>query len=192
MLRGRSCQGSAAVLGAARLAPIQDECCGRHSTGTFLRSFTFGHVCQLDRLTGQILTRVWATGELTVRMDSGFWSAKTITTCRRHGIRYSVTVRQTTPIRQAIAAVDEDAWVDILYPEGGPGAGRRDPPPGWPARRAPHPPGRHPGRAVPTWRYHAFVTDRVGTTVWLDADHRRHGPSTVRRYIPLASCEFQA
>jgi hypothetical protein len=26
----------------------------------------------------------------------------------------------------------------------------------------------------PTWRYHAFVTDRVGTTVWLDADHRRH------------------
>jgi hypothetical protein len=26
----------------------------------------------------------------------------------------------------------------------------------------------------PTWRSHAFVTDRVGTAVWLDADHRRH------------------
>jgi hypothetical protein len=26
----------------------------------------------------------------------------------------------------------------------------------------------------PTWRYHAFVTDRVGTTVWLDQEHRRH------------------
>jgi hypothetical protein len=26
----------------------------------------------------------------------------------------------------------------------------------------------------PNWRYHAFVTDRVGTTVWLDQDHRRH------------------
>jgi hypothetical protein len=26
----------------------------------------------------------------------------------------------------------------------------------------------------PTWRYHAFVTNRVGTTTWLDADHRRH------------------
>jgi hypothetical protein len=25
-----------------------------------------------------------------------------------------------------------------------------------------------------TWRYHAFVTDRPGTTIWLDADHRRH------------------
>jgi hypothetical protein len=26
----------------------------------------------------------------------------------------------------------------------------------------------------PNWRYHALVTDRVGTTVELDADHRRH------------------
>jgi hypothetical protein len=26
----------------------------------------------------------------------------------------------------------------------------------------------------PTWRYHAFVTDRPGTATWLDADHRRH------------------
>jgi hypothetical protein len=26
----------------------------------------------------------------------------------------------------------------------------------------------------PDWRYHAVVTDRVGTAVWLDADHRRH------------------
>jgi hypothetical protein len=26
----------------------------------------------------------------------------------------------------------------------------------------------------PTWRYHAFVTDRPGTALELDADHRRH------------------
>jgi hypothetical protein len=26
----------------------------------------------------------------------------------------------------------------------------------------------------PNRHYHAFVTDRVGTTVWLDHDHRRH------------------
>jgi hypothetical protein len=30
-------------------------------------------------------------------MDSGFWSAKTIKTCRRHKIRFSITVRQTKP-----------------------------------------------------------------------------------------------
>jgi hypothetical protein len=30
------------------------------------------------------------------------------------------------------------------------------------------------GQLFPTWDYHAFVTDRVGTTAALDADHRRH------------------
>jgi Transposase DDE domain group 1 len=36
---------------------------------------------------------------------------------------------------------------------------------------------RNPGdqqQLFPTWRYHAFVTNRVGTMTWLDADHRRH------------------
>jgi hypothetical protein len=33
--------------------------------------------------------------------------------------RYSITVRQTRPIRAAIAAVDGQAWVDIVYPDGG-------------------------------------------------------------------------
>jgi hypothetical protein len=54
-----------------------------------------------------------------MRADSGFWSAKTIRACRRHRIRYSITVRQTTPIHSAIATIPEDAWVDIVYPEGG-------------------------------------------------------------------------
>ncbi len=52
-------------------------------------------------------------------MDSGFWSTKTIRACRRHRIRYSITVRQTTPIRAAIATIPEDTWVDIVYPDGG-------------------------------------------------------------------------
>ena len=30
--------------------------------GTFLRSFTFGHVRQLDRLAEQVLARAWAAG----------------------------------------------------------------------------------------------------------------------------------
>ena len=70
----------------------------------------------VDELAARV-RRAGATGELTVRMDSGFWSAKTIKTCRRHQIRYSITVRQTKPIRAAIATIDEDAWVDIVYPE---------------------------------------------------------------------------
>jgi hypothetical protein len=54
-----------------------------------------------------------------MRMDSGFFSAKTIKTCRRHQLHYSITVRQTKPIRQAIATLDEDDWTDIVYPDSG-------------------------------------------------------------------------
>ena len=72
----------------------------------------------VDELAARV-RRAGASGELTLRMDSGFWSAKTIRACRRHQIRYSITVRLTTPIRAAIQAIDEVAWVDIAYPDGG-------------------------------------------------------------------------
>jgi hypothetical protein len=51
--------------------------------GTFLRAFTFGQVRQLDRLTEQLLTRVWAAGAgpgdgpMTIDLDS--------TVCEVHG-----------------------------------------------------------------------------------------------------------
>jgi hypothetical protein len=38
----------------------------------------------------------------------------------------------------------------------------------------------------PTWRYHALVTDRVGTAVWLDQDHRRHAT------VELGICDLKA
>jgi hypothetical protein len=109
-----------------------------------------------------------------MRMDSGFWSAKTIRACRRHQIRYSITVRQTKPIRAAIAAIAADAWVDIVYTDGGAAqvAETRYQGDRLIVRRT-----RLLGAQAelfPSWRYHAFVTDRVGTTVELDQDHRRH------------------
>jgi Transposase DDE domain group 1 len=118
--------------------------------------------------------RAGASGELTTRMDSGFWSAKTIRACRRHRIRYLITVRQTRPIRAVIATIDEQAWVEIVYPEGGIAqvAETRYKGDRLIVRRT-----RLQGAQAelfPTWRYHAFVTDRVGTAVWLHADHRRH------------------
>jgi Transposase DDE domain len=73
-----------------------------------------------------------------------------------------------------IAAIDEQAWVDIVYPQGGLAqvAETRYRGDRLIVRRT-----RLVGTQAelfPTWRYHAFVTDRVGTTVELDADHRRH------------------
>jgi hypothetical protein len=61
-----------------------------------------------------------------MRADSGFWSAKTIRACRRHGVHYSITVRETKPIRATIAGIDEAAWVEIVYSDG---ASRRSPKP---------------------------------------------------------------
>jgi hypothetical protein len=127
----------------------------------------------VDELAARV-RRAGASGELTMRADSGFWSAKTIRACRRHQLRYSITVRQTTPIRAAIATIAADAWVDIVYPDGGVAqvAETRYRGDRLIVRRT-----RLVGAQAelfPTWRYHAFVTDRVGTTVELDQDHRRH------------------
>jgi DDE family transposase len=48
------CGQTAEVLGYRVMAPS--------TLGTFLRSFTFGHVGQLDRLAEEVLTRAWAAG----------------------------------------------------------------------------------------------------------------------------------
>jgi Transposase DDE domain group 1 len=127
----------------------------------------------VDELVAR-LRRAGAVGELTLRMDSGFWSAKLIRRLRRHRVRYSITVRQTKTVRAAIAAIPEAAWVQIPYVPGGLAQvaetsyrGDR-----LIVRRV-----RNQGdqaQLFATWRYHAFVTDRVGTMIELDQDHRRH------------------
>jgi Transposase DDE domain group 1 len=61
------------------------------------------------------LRRAGASGQLTLRADSGFWSAKVLAACRRHRIRFSITVRQTSIVSAAIAAIPEHAWTDIDY-----------------------------------------------------------------------------
>jgi hypothetical protein len=226
--------------------------------GTFLRSFTFGHVRQLDRVTETLMGRAWAadagpgdgpmtidldsticdvhghhkggaafgytrvlgyhpllatradtgevlharqrtgraasgrgaerfvnelagrvrragaSGQLTLRVDAGFWSAKVLAACKRHHIRFSITVRQTKNVAAVIAAIPQSAWVDIDYPDGGVAqvAETTLGPDRLIVRRT-----RLTGPQAtlwPDWRYHAFVTDRQGSAVTLDADHRRH------------------
>jgi hypothetical protein len=89
-------------------------------------------------------------------------------------VRYSITVRQTTPVRHAITAIGDGAWIPISYPDSGVAevAETRYHGDRLIVRRT-----RLVGdqaQLFSDWRYHAFVTDRPGTVVELDADHRRH------------------
>ena len=127
----------------------------------------------VNEVAGRV-RRAGASGPLVLRADSGFWSAKVLAACRRHDLRFSITVRQTTTVAAAIAAISEDAWQAIDYPDGGVaqvaettlGGDRLI------VRRA-----RLTGPQAtlwPDWRHHAFVTNRAGGAVDLDTDHRRH------------------
>jgi hypothetical protein len=57
------------------------------------------------------------TGTIVVRMDSAYYTAAVIAAVRRNGARFSVTAPVTAAIRAAIAAIPEDAWTAIAYPQ---------------------------------------------------------------------------
>jgi PII-like signaling protein len=109
----------------------------------------------VKRFTEELVARVrraGATGALTVRGDSGFYSRELTRTLDRLGVAWSITVNLNASIRTAIAAIDEADWVDIVYPDGCDRWRRHQtsPPPG-PSRRAPQPAHR-PRPAAPVAR----------------------------------------
>ena len=57
------------------------------------------------------------TGTIVVRMDSAYYAATVIGAVRRNGARFSVTAPVNPGIRAAIAAVPQDAWTAIAYPQ---------------------------------------------------------------------------
>lgn len=119
--------------------------------------------------------RAGATGSLTLRSDSGFYSTNVITACSDHDVRYSITARNTRPVVAAIETIDGTAWVDIDYTEDGVAqvaettlSGHRL------IVRRTRLLGQQEAQLWPNWRHHAFITDRSGDAISLDADHRRH------------------
>jgi hypothetical protein len=239
------------VLGHGVMAPS--------TLGTFLRAFTFGHVRQLDQLSGELLARAWAfgagpgdapmiididstiqqvygkqkhgaaygytkvlgqhplvatradtgevlhirhrkgsanagrgaprfvreligrvrrsgaTGPLTLRADSGFHSKHVVAACRDHDVRYSITVNQNRAVIREIESIGEESWTPIDYTLGGQ-AEVAECPYGDQHRlvvRRTRLTGKQ-AELFPSWRYHAFITDREGSAVFLDADHRHH------------------
>jgi len=125
-----------------------------------------------------------ATGKLTFRADSAFYSRAFVTACRDHDVAFSVTVKLNSAIRKAIATTPDGAWTEIPYwLEGGADvaettytafAGTKD------AvelrlivRRVRPTPGSQLAMDV-VFDYHAILTDRDGETLALEADHRHH------------------
>jgi hypothetical protein len=56
-----------------------------------------------------------ATGQLTVRADSGFYGHALVAACRAMDVRFSITIRQSPATRRLIEAIPEDAWCPIPY-----------------------------------------------------------------------------
>src|SRR3954451_12011412 len=126
--------------------------------------------------------RAGAAGQLTMRMDSGFWAKDTIAALKRLDVRFTMAVRCGFPtIATAIAAIDEAAWADIEYPDGGQAQ----------VAETSYATGRFTRRLIvrrtrltgpaqqklwPDWRHHAFLTDLDGDFVEFDRFHRQHAP----------------
>jgi hypothetical protein len=239
------------------------------TVGTFLRSFTWGHVRQLDRVSRELLGRAWsagagpgddpltidldstvcetyglakegalhhgysrvrgyhpllavaagtgevlmarlregransgrsaghflvetigrvrsagATGQLTMRADSGFYAHSVVATCRRLGVHFSITARQHAGLRALIEAIPEAAWTPIPYwIEGGADVAETGYTP-FADQKGARPVRLIVRRVRPTpgsqlalfarYDYHPFITDRDGDLLTLEADHRRH------------------
>ena len=124
------------------------------------------------------------TGQLTLRADSGFYSHGVVAMCRRLKVRYSITIRQHRSVRTLIEAIPDEAWTAIPYwIDGGadvaetvytPFAGEKGAVPvRLIVRRVKPTPGSQLALFT-LYDFHAFITDRDGDMLALEADHRRH------------------
>jgi hypothetical protein len=125
-----------------------------------------------------------ASGTLTVRADSGFYSHAVVAAARERQVHFSITVRLSPGLHQVIEAIPESDWTAIPYwLEGGADVAETTYTP------FASQPGATPVRLIvrrvrPTpgsqlallaaYDYHAFITDRERQRLDLEADHRRH------------------
>ncbi len=60
--------------------------------------------------------RAGANATVLVRADSAYYGYDIINTCRRAGVRFSITARLTKTVARAITAIPDTAWTPIRYP----------------------------------------------------------------------------
>jgi hypothetical protein len=191
-VHGRAKQGAA--FGYTKVRGYHPQLATCAQTGQVLMSRLRGGSAGAARGAKSFLTETvsrvrhaGATGQLTVRADSAFYSRAVLHTAVTFDVRFSVTVRQDKRVRAAIDAIHEQSWQPIPYwlstPEVS-GAdvaeipftaftGRHALPVRLIVRRVRPTPGTQLALFT-TWSYHAFVTDRPGPMLELEADHRRH------------------
>ena len=125
-----------------------------------------------------------ASGQLTVRADSGFYTHAMAAVCRKLDVRFSSTIRQHKSLRNLIEAIPEEDWTPILYWMDGAAAVAetaytpfQSEPDAAPVRLIVRRVQPTPGSQLAlfaTYSYHGFSTDRDGEMLKLEADHRRH------------------
>jgi hypothetical protein len=129
----------------------------------------------LDELIARV-RRAGATGEIVVRVDSGFWSNHTIATLGRLDVRYTMAVRTNTKgVAAAIAAINDDTWRPIDYtPDGEAQVAETVYKDRRLIVRRTRLTDRRQLKLWPDWRHFAFLTDLDGDAVTIDAFHREH------------------
>ena len=119
-----------------------------------------------------------------MRADSGFYTHAIVAVCRKTKVRFSITVRQHQSVRNIIEAIPEEGWTPIPYwMEGAADVAEttytpfESKPDATPVRLIVRRVKPTPGSQLAlfaSYSYHAFITDREGETLYLEADHRRH------------------
>jgi hypothetical protein len=125
-----------------------------------------------------------ASGPLTLRGDSGFYNHNVVAACKKADVRFSITAKMSKSLHGLISKIPEQDWTPIPYflDDGADvaeiayrafGKARKGVTCRLVVRRTRPTPGSQLAMFA-TYAYHAFITDRVGAKVFLDADHRRH------------------
>jgi hypothetical protein len=143
-----------------------------------------------------------ASGLLVVRADSAFYNGDVIAAIGRAKARFSITARQDTAVRRAIAGIADDAWTTIRYPHAvfdeqlGQWVSDAEvaevPFTAFASRARKHAVtarlivrrvrdqnphhlvANDQGELFPAWRHHAVFTDSPLPMLAAEADHRRH------------------
>ena len=125
-----------------------------------------------------------ASGQLTVRADSGFYTHAVAALCRKMKVRFSITIRQHAGLRNLIEAIPDEDWTPIPYWMDGAAAVAettytpfQSEPDATPVRLIVRRVKPTPGSQLAlfaTYSYHGFITGRDGETLELEADHRHH------------------